>query len=76
MSMKHLVAAHAVCAEPFGTDIFQQPSLHICLNGIVHLDVIGRCQFRNMIHSLVKEVHVVVVERSGNAVKLLYCVEI
>ena len=76
MSMKHLVAAHAVCAEPFGTDIFQQPSLHICLNGIVHLDVIGRCQFRNMIHSLVKEIHVVVVERSGNAVKLLYCVEI
>ena len=40
----------------------QQPSFHICLDGVMHLKVILSSEFRDMVHSLMEKVHIVVIE--------------
>ena len=72
VGMQHLVAAYTVGAEPLGTYVFQDASLHIGLDSIVNLYVVSCSKFCNMVHGLVEQVHVVVVEWSRDPVKLFY----
>ena len=74
--MQHLVSADAVRSESFRADVLQQPSFHICLDGVMHLKVVLSCELRYMVHSLMEKVHIVVIERSRYFVKPLYCIEI
>ena len=72
VGVQHLVAAYTVGAEPLGTYVFQDASLHIGLDCIVNLYVVSCSKFCNMVHCLVEQVHVVVVEWSRDPVKLFY----
>ena len=74
--MQHLVTAHAVCTETLAADILQQPSLDVCLHGIMYLYAIPFSHFSSMVHRLAQQIHIVIVERSGNLVKFLYNIDI
>ena len=76
VSVQHLVAAYAVCSESLGTYIFKQPPFHIGFHSIMHVYLVCCSKFSDMVHSLVKEIHVVIIERSRYLVELLYNIEI
>ena len=76
MGVKHFIAAYAVCSKSFCTDEFKKFSLDICLDGIMNLYVMSFSQFRYMVKCAAEELHVVIVEWSGDVVELFYCIDI
>ena len=76
VSMQNLVSADAVSSETLAADVLEQSAFHVGLHGIMYLDAILFRHFCGIIHCLVQQVHVVVIERSGYLVKFFYCIKI
>ena len=76
VGMKHFIAADAVCSEALAADVFEKSSLDICLDCIVHLDVMPACKFGYMVNCLSEQFHVVIVEWGRDLVESLYGVDI
>ena len=74
--VQDFITADTVSAESFSAYIFKKPAFHIRLHGVMHLNVVLCSKFRDVVHCLVKEVHIVEIERRGNPVKFLYCVDV
>ena len=74
--MQHFVAADAVCSEPLGTDLFQKSSLYVCLHCIVNFYVVLFSKDSNMFYSTAEQIHIVIIERCGNAFESFYCIDI
>ena len=74
--MQHFVAADTVCSETFGTDLFQQSALYVCLHCIVNFYVVLFSKDCNVFYGTAEQVHVVIIERSGNAFEPFYCIDI
>ena len=70
--MKHFVSADAVCSEAFGTDAFEEFLLNIRLYCIMYFQIMLLGKFRYVIDSLSEQLHVVIIEWSGDFVELFY----
>ena len=74
--MQDLVSADTVCTESLAADVFQKPSFHIGLDGVMYPDSVFVSHFSGMVCGLAQQVHVVIIEWSRDFIQLLYCVDI
>ena len=74
-SMQNFVSADTVSSETLAADILQQPSLNVCLDCIMYLNAILFSHFCSRSHCLAMQIHVIVVKRCGDLVKLFYCID-
>ena len=76
MCMKDFIAAHTVSSEACPANIFKQSPLNICLYCVMYLNIVSASKFRYMIDCSSEQFHIVIVEWSGNLVKLFYCIDV
>ena len=74
--VKYFVAAYTVCTESLCAYLFKQPAFHVCLDGIVYLDVVFFRYLFCVCNSTSEQVDIVIIKWGCYTFELFYCVDI